>query len=69
GDPAIGWSWFDGAARDAFVDAYGGIDADAARRARLIALDYGGALIPYGQAIGDPAAVALGHRAVACATR
>jgi aminoglycoside phosphotransferase (APT) family kinase protein len=73
GDPAIdlsiGWSFLPEAGRERLFDACGDVDAGTRVRARLIALDYGGALIPYGRSVGDAPVEALGWYALACATR
>jgi aminoglycoside phosphotransferase (APT) family kinase protein len=68
GDPAIdlsiAWSLFRGEAREDLLRAYreGGRPVDTAlcARARLVAYDYAGALIPYGKALQDEAATQLG---------
>lgn len=48
GDPAvdlsIGWTWLPAAARGAFLDAYGPVDADTLARAELRSLFYGAVL-------------------------
>ncbi|MEZ4241858.1 MAG: phosphotransferase [Myxococcota bacterium] len=72
GDPAIdlsiAWSLFTGDDRAALLAAYGTpVDPDAADRARLVAFDYAGALILYGEDVGDAPAAALGWRALRCA--
>jgi aminoglycoside phosphotransferase (APT) family kinase protein len=71
GDPAIdlsiAWSLLCGEAREALLRAYqeGGRPVDEAlcSRARLVAYDYAGALIPYGRALQDEAATQLGLHA------
>jgi aminoglycoside phosphotransferase (APT) family kinase protein len=72
GDPAIdlsvAWSYFTGDDREALIAAYGRpVDPSMRDRARLVALDYAGALIPYGIDVGDVAAVELGRLALECA--
>jgi aminoglycoside phosphotransferase (APT) family kinase protein len=73
GDPAVdlsvAWSFFAGDDREALLAAYGRpVDRAMRDRARLLALDYAGALVPYGEDVGDPAAVELGYLALRCAT-
>jgi aminoglycoside phosphotransferase (APT) family kinase protein len=71
GDPAIdlsiAWSLFRGEAREDLLRAYreAGRHVDPALRARaqLVAYDYAGALIPYGRALQDEAAITLGLHA------
>lgn len=67
-DLAVVWSFLPPEVRGAFFAAYGEVDEDTRVRARWIALDYAGALIPYGRAVGDAAAERLGWTALARAT-
>lgn len=68
-DLSIGWSFVPPAGRAGFLAAYGlPVDAATWSHARLVALDYVGALIPYGRAQGDVAAEQLGFRVLATVT-
>lgn len=68
GDPAldlsVGWSVIPESGRNAFRDAYGGVDEHTWQRARFRALHSGLALIWYARDVGDTDLLAAGRLAI-----